>query len=201
MAASKAHIKMRSLEGLRHSYEYKLRQIVRAYEASCASFNEDIDNIGRWPASKPLLMTNDDYQDTFDYLAHLHYEADTSIALIREAFTLALFHYWEKCGQSWLRTPGYRFKKSNTRLTDSGDYVADYETLDLMRMVANTVKHQSAELWKNYPEMFSPLVAHYLEDGFIPPYADLIRLTDEHMKRFITALWNSGPNAKSKAVF
>jgi len=192
---------MRSLEGLRHSYEYKLRQIIRAYEASRASFDEDLNNIGSSPDSKLILMAKDDYQDTFDYLVDLHYEADTAITLIREAFTLALFHYWEKCGQSWLRTPGYRFKKSNTRLTDSGDYLADYETLDLMRMVANTVKHHSAELWRNYPEMFSPLVADYLEDGFTPPYADLIYLTDEHMKRFITALWNSGPNAEAKPVF
>ena len=187
---------MRSLEGFRYSYNVTLNAIVRSYEISRATLDENLQHLDGTP-----IFANGNVEDSLDesyddWAIDKLYEADTSISVIREAFTLVLFHYWEKSAQIWLGDKNYKFSKNHKRLTKDGRYIVDYDNLELMRLVANTIKHHNKALHNNHPEMFDAIIGHYIKENSLPPYGSLIRLTDGDMDNFISALKMSGPNAE-----
>lgn len=186
---------MSKLGRQRWSYNYRLEQIVSAYRASRLSFEGNIKAINNDFERNRESALDNPYADEYeDHLIDQHAEAGEALRLVREAFALVLHHYWERSVLLWLNKSRYLSDKDSETLKDSG-YVVDPE-LDRLRLVANTIKHNSEKLYISHPSMFDASIERWLEDDIEPTYHNFLQLSDADMDAFIGALVKSGPNAK-----
>lgn len=186
---------MSKLGRQRWSYNYRLEQIVSAYRASRSSFESDIKTISKDFEQNRESASENPYADQYeDHLIDLHTEAGEALRLVREAFALVLHHYWERSVMGWLKKSHYDFKKDAETLKSAGYIVGS--DLDRLRLVANTIKHNSEKLYEKYPDMFDKSIERWLEDKIEPTYHNFLQLSDEDMNAFVKALETSGPDAK-----
>lgn len=123
------------------------------------------------------------------------YEVDSTLKLIREAFTITLAHYWERDMNRRLKITHYDEKKVYKYLESKG-LQPDKADLDALRFAANVAKHSGGpsakELFKIRPDLFD--VAHIKMPGSLT-YDNLL-ITDAVVESFFDAVRRSGPQSR-----
>lgn len=113
--------------------------------------------------------------------------------LIREAFVLTLYHYWEKELNALLRIGRGDHLKLMSAIKLNGQLQVDTAGLERLRLIANTIKHNDGHrLYASEPGMFG-LEAKDLEPRDRRGWHNFLRLTDEDILKGIAAVRASGP--------
>ncbi|WP_317215997.1 hypothetical protein [Gluconobacter sp. GP1] len=93
-----------------------------------------------------------------DHLLAMISDAEENLMLLRKAFLVLIYHHWERSAQVWLedlpKKPNH--EKIVTSLQKRGFFIPPQ--LDKLRMIANTIKHNSKcakELYHSNPEYFN----------------------------------------------
>jgi hypothetical protein len=184
-------------------FDNGLSAIKQAYSESRSSMERDKESAKQdWQKHLKRIAAGDDqtlYEDdatgqTFDfgeYIGEQISNADETLRIVREAFLLSLYHYWEKQVRGWMKVKDYKQDKALPWLTAEG-LTPDKNNLDVLRMAANCIKHNNQVLYKRYPKFFdaSRIV------GPTPDLHDALRIDDEHLDVFFHAVRASGPQPR-----
>ena len=130
----------------------------------------------------------DEYIDALnDFLS----EEDMALDLIRQAFLITAFHYWERHVKAWT---GKEYKESESLNELKTHGLAPEETrLHELRLIVNALKHSGGgsakELYALRPDLFDPTT---IKNWGEPTYEGL-RLADSDFERYFEAVRISGP--------
>lgn len=191
-------------------WQFAIRRLRAAYDAARSSIDNDLRDVQSdhdefQAAPKP---DPDDYDEVAAHGAWESHiidrweDAQGALAALKQAFAVILYHTWERHSAEWAEWTGnYRHHRVAPRLTDAGYTVA--KGVHKLNKVANCIKHDSAELWKQkeYRAMFDPLVAAMVAEDIKPDFGRYLILTDADMDEFFVALLESGPPGPPTAGF
>lgn len=181
----------------RYRYNYDVDRMIKAYEASRASFDDEIERVNSFIVAHKEHGDDDEAaRDYADMLGDEHLDATLTLRLVREAYVLTFYHLWEKYALRWMDKKRYDSLLDPQSLQDRG-IIVDPE-IDRMRLTANLIKHRSGALFQKYPDMLEPIARKYIAGGLEPDLYDYLQLTDQDMNLFIDAMKRSGPNAAPK---
>lgn len=179
------------------SYNMGLEAIVRAYRASQATFKAQHDAAGRRFAEYEAKATPEEVLDSDfgELMGEEIYEAEASIRLVREAFAMTLYHFWEKQAAEVLGLTSHLFRDLKAAAAADPRFGIDVPGLNRLRLIANCVKHAGgSELFSLDPTLFDP--------ALIPKTAtsrngwhDALRLRDQDVESAILAVRASGPRS------
>lgn len=188
------------------SYQIGFRGIERAYRESRRTFeNEIADWTARYVEYEvDRAATGAEHEDVWnpDYGAYVGdqiFEAERSLGLVREAFAIILYHFWEKEARSLLGIEDLRPTTVREAVLRDGRFTLDGPGLARLRAIVNCVKHGGGEeLHALDPGMFDP--------DWIPKepkaagwhYA--LRLKDSDLDAAFVAVRSSGPRTRPAAV-
>lgn len=193
----------------RWRYEYALKELRRAYEASRESVDDDRKSISKSMdnhlATKPEIEDEDDqynFEMYQDHLIDLHHETDTALRLIKEGFVVIIYHFWERQALEWytFNKNKYDYGVAYKKLPGEG-YLIDKDGLEKLRKTANVIKHDSSELYGKYKSMFTMDLDEDYKMGAKSGYYPWLSISDEDMDGFFEALLKCGPDAKPQIGF
>ena len=194
---------MRTKDGVRKwRWQFSVRRLREAYCAARSSIDQELAQIDEefTEMQKSPQPDPDDYDEVDsrraweDTLIDRHHDAQSALAAIKQGFVVILYHSWEKHSAEWAAWKNkYRHHHVTARLQKAGYSIN--EGVHKLNKVANCIKHNSSELWKQkaYRSMFEPSAAQILELEGKPDYASHLILTDEDMDAFFVDLESSGP--------
>ena len=183
-------------------FDRGLREIERAYTAARQEFESDQKYAGeKWDefeaSGKDSIIKDPVSGQEFDYEMHLidiNEMAEDGLRMIREAFVLVAYHYWEKQVIGWSKISRYEYKKAYAWL-ERNNFPVQKDTLEVMRETANCIKHDAGRLHDIEPNMFD--AGEVSRFGSTPSWHDALRVEDQHMTEFFDALRKSGPTTTS----
>ena len=189
-------------------FHYGLDMIIAAYRGSTEGPTTEKTRAQKllkvWEGSAEY----DEHPDPEGYSSHLagiHDEAEDALRLIREAFAITLFHFWERQAKGWAGAGShYDHAKITGKLKERG-YAPDEGQLELLQLVANVAKHSAGssarKLYRVRKELFrdprrsgTPYIGH--GDGEEPPYEpvyDDLLVSEPLIESFFEAVRRSGP--------
>jgi len=179
------------------SFNMGLEAIVRAYRASQATFKAQHDAAGRRFAEYEAEATSQEADD-WDFgeqIGEELYEAEVGIRLVREAFAMTLYHFWEKQAAEVLGLTSHYFRTLEAAAAADPRFRIDAPGLNRLRLIANCIKHAGgSELFSLDPTLF--------DAALIPQSAtsrtgwhDALRLRDRDVESAIVAVRASGPRS------
>ncbi len=181
-----------------------MRSIERAYGESRKAFEGEISTWeARWQEHLNSVQANaevvdDEHEgDPFDFGEHVGdmiVDAEESLRLIREAFAMTLYHFWEKTACQLLHVTRYVQDKIFTLADADPRLTVDKAAVNRLRLLVNCIKHDAgADLYAEDPALFdSSLIPELTANhGW---YAAL-KLRDEDLKAAFVAVWASGPKS------
>ena len=190
----------------RWRYEYALKELRRAYEASRESVDNDRKSINKSMddhlATKPEIEDEDEqynFEMYQDRLIDLYHETDTALRLIKEGFVVIIYHFWERQALDWytFNKNKYDYGVAYKKLPVEG-YLIDKDGLEKLRKTANVIKHDSSELYGKHKSMFTMDLDEDYKKGAKSGYYPWLLISDEHMSDFFETLLMCGPDAKPK---
>ena len=144
----------------------------------------------------PQVYTQEDGSPSPDFgdeLYTIEYEAEETSSLIREAFLIALFHFWERQSNLWLGVRGATYNHQSTMgwLQNHG-YTPDEPTIRRLELAANCTKHGPG---KSCDALYA------LDSTFFAPPAvqsmgssrNFVQTTIPMMDKLFNAVRQSGP--------
>jgi len=203
-----------------------LRPLRSAYLAGHASLVAEYDaivgEVKTAVEAREAGLAEPDWQDeeTGQTLPNLEYQtlrgeiAEEALQAHRKAFVLMTFHAWEKHVCDYMEWPEYQGQKGFGDLKANG-WTIDPRGLELLRKVANCIKHDSAELFDFDDSLFGDQLILFGTDGmftkaskgkrvsregFWTNWEDALRLTNEHVLRFFDIVERSGQIASRGAA-
>lgn len=195
-------LKMSAIRGW--MFQEDLRQLRDAYQASRSNpDNRQREAERAWAkleedvaAGVASLAEEDaDGQVVYDYGEHfgeIAAEIQRTQQLVREAFSISLYHFWEREAGRLLGTE-YKPKTGLGELEKLG-LQPNIAGLERLRLVCNVAKHSAGgsadQLYQLHPEMFDTKRMSDFETG--PDYESLI-LSDADMEAFFVVVQESGP--------
>jgi hypothetical protein len=191
-------------------YELGLRSIESAYRESRKSFDAELaDWDGRWKehlaavaAGTEVTVHEDEsgvFSDYGDYVGDMIYVAEGGLGLVREAFALVCYHYWEKQARALLTIKDYEQKKAFAAALKDSRFSVDEAGINELRLIANCIKHDvGRELFQLRPNLFEPSLMPNGNEKL--GWHDALKLTDADIERALAAARSSGPKAKSPAA-
>lgn len=183
-----------------------MRSIERAYGESRKAFEGEIAAWeARWQAHLALVQAkaatgvveDEDEGDPFDYGEHVGemiFDAEEGLRLIREAFAMTLYHFWEKTACRLLRVT--RYVQDKIFLLADGDprLTVDKAGVNRLRLIANCIKHDTGDdLYAEEPALFDPSLIP--EPTAKYGWYSALKLRDEDLKAAFAAVWASGPKS------
>ncbi len=188
----------------RWRYDYALKELRRAYEASREAVDADRTSLNKRMdehiATKPEIEDDDDqynFEMFQDRLIDLHTDTEGALRLIKEGFVMIIYHFWEKQAITW-----YTFNKNKynsgiayNKLPGEG-YLIDKKGLEKLRKAANVIKHDSEELYGSHKHMFTMNLDEDYKEGAKSGYYSWLEITDDVMDEFFETLRKCGPAAK-----
>jgi hypothetical protein len=114
--------------------------------------------------------------------------------LVREAFVIALFHFWERQANRWLGVSRYDEKAAIELLIGLGRN-PDKAALNLLMNLANCLKHGSSDKPKGACNLLMASHSELLEEVDGLPGADNLRINDALVAHLFKAVLRSGPTA------
>lgn len=183
-------------------FQLGLRTIEQAYRSSKDAFERDLAKTeAEWRrmASVPADEETDDVEYYRDHLTDDAFDAEQGSRLMREAFALAAYHYWEKEMCLHLSITG-KDAKSHANIIEvvvkDGRIEPDRAGLDRLRLIANTIKHGLGQpLYDKAPALFADEARHLEKDDRHGWHA-LLRLRDADVQAGFAAVRASGPGQK-----
>jgi hypothetical protein len=138
---------------------------------------------------------NEAYLDLGEHIGEMVNEAEDGLRLVREAFALSLYHYWEKKACELLNIKDYRQGAVFAAAKQDPRFEIDEPGIDRLRLIANCIKHDKGKpLYEAEPSMFA---ASWIFDPEGPHgWHDPLRLRDEDVEKGFSAVRSSGPKAK-----
>ena len=185
-------------------FQEDLRQLQDAYKASRSNSDSRMQRAEQeWAkleedvAAGVASFTEEDEDgqviyDQSDHFGEIAAEIERVQQLVREAFAISLYHFWEReAGR--LMGKQYRPKSSLSELKQLG-LCPDFAGLERLRLVCNVAKHSAGssadQLHQLHPEMFDTKRMADFETG--PDYESLI-LADADIDAFFSVVRKSGP--------
>lgn len=184
-------------------FESGLREIGRAYKASRTEFDADMKDATERYAKLEAEGGEDSYSEDpqtgqryyyAEHLIDLNFQAEESLRLLREAFALVLYHYWEKEVIRWQGAKRYDYEKAYKWLKRNA-FSIDEAGLERMRETANTIKHNVGRLHAIDASMFD--AGDLARSAGDPDWHGALRLEDKHIDDFFATLRASAPTAAS----
>lgn len=164
--------------------EKQWRDLEQKVGAGQASFIEE-DEEGR------IIIDYGD--DAYTQLSEL----DSFLTLLRETFTIALFHLWERHILRIINLKSYNENEVFTFLEVAG-LNPDKANLKSLRLAANVAKHSEGksanELLSHQPDMFD--VAEMDKWKALPSH-EYLKISDVHVKRFFASVRSMRPELKT----
>lgn len=183
-----------------------MRSIERAYGESRKAFEGEIaDWEARWQEhltsghtnAEGGLVDDEDGGDPFDYGEHVGemiFDAEEGLRLIREAFAMTLYHFWEKTACRLLGVTWYAQDKIFTLADADPRLTVDKSGLNRLRLIVNCIKHDTGlDLYADDPALF--------DLGLIPEptakygWSSALKLRDQDLNAAFAAVWASGPKS------
>lgn len=176
-------------------------EIVRsAFRASIATMTEANERAKQ--AHMDYAMSGEDdseYEDgalvrsTLHELSYAELEASIAVRVVREAFIMSAFHYWERSARGWTGLHGKRQNFPDLRDAVSKQYTL-HPRLEHLNTLNNLLKHNSQEkaeqLFIDWPEVFRPPFQSATQKaGLIP----ILSISDYHVEEAFEAVSASGP--------
>lgn len=191
-------------------------RLERSFEAACDPFVREIGAVNAKAArfqqqvergEAAWIVEHDGWQrDRGEEMSEEIDAAEDSLLTLRKAFTILLYHEWEKQAQLWFKHNG---RPSGTEI-EAGVVAAGLPvspTIDEIRLLVNTMKHNSIKfgpkLYERRGDFFKP---NFDPDELNPftnqprtnvDYDDAIILNDAHLAEFFKAVRASGPDTHS----
>ncbi|MEG8028975.1 hypothetical protein [Sphingomonas aerolata] len=195
------------LGAARWRWNFVVSRLKDAYEAACYSLDKELRKLEKdhknWQRSGPPDPSDPDEVESHanegEWIGESFVETEHALQLVRQGFAVVLFHSWERHALDWAR--------KWTGWKDDSDYNHHYVTNRLKRdgfiidaglhklnKVANCIKHDDAELWKEDQSMFDPLMAYLIDNDIKPDYGRHLRLSEIVMQNLLKSLSESGPS-------
>jgi len=183
-------------------YSIGIDGLARAYHASMKAFDAEKSSIeSDWQlhlaavaAGTAETFVEDDINNTYfdygEYTGELLDNVEDGKRHIREAFAIALYHYWEK-KSAYLLKMKYEIQKTLTSAKAAG-WKPNEDIINRMRLVANCIKHDS----KSSADLNSIDPSYFDQATIQHGWHDALRLTDAHLESFIQAVKEGGPPMK-----
>ena len=183
------------------SFHNGIDEIERAYlaarrepEIQIGKLEAESDRLKAQVASGELTEIDPrDAEDFEEHLNELYAESFYTIDLIREAFAIALFHYWERVAKRWMSGgPDWQYKSREVgNFLERGGYKPNRYELRRLELIANVVKHSQGRSAK---ELFE-LDARLFKKATIESEAsyESLELTDDIFSSLLAAVRSSGP--------
>jgi hypothetical protein len=178
-----------------------------AYQTSRKAFEDQISALhARWQEHQAAVeagnaVTVEENEETgayFDFGEHIGemvHEAEEGLRLVREAFVLSLYHYWEKKACELLHIKHYTQDAVFAAAKQHSRLDIDEPGIDRLRRIANCIKHDKGKtLFKEEAGMFEAGRVVDPEDPL--GWHDALQLRDEDVENGFTAVRSSGPKAK-----
>ncbi len=147
---------------------------------------------GELPADTDGDESHPSTKETFDdFVAELIMEVDLAEALIRNAFAIALFHFWERQSNTWLGVDAYDHGKVIAYLHERGGK-PDEATIRILWKLANCLKHGPGKACNALKVLAPHLLAKNLEEKAFPSDTDFV-LQDKDIEQFFEAVLRAGP--------
>jgi hypothetical protein len=183
-------------------FEYGFEELFRAYRTALSAAiqsginaEETVRKRHRLGADEPIppVTHDDDGFPLFDFweeVGEINDEADSTTNIIRIAFLIALFHFWEKHSNRWVRRSSYDHAAVMVWLKGQGGRPNE-DLIKELELAANCAKHGPGwscdELCRRRPDLFGQttfrLGAHNL------------KIDEATLDSFFEAVRSSGPKA------
>lgn len=190
-------------------FHHGLDMLLHAYRTSNSQPKRDRERVGReWKSLLASIENEDvasDAEGNRNRLIDLDATSKVAMKLIREAFVISLFHFWEREAQALVGAKGYKHERVMSALVNRG-LSPECETLHTLQLVANVAKHSAGssatKLYEKRPDLFidavaaGPLQISYKDDevapAFVPGYESLV-VSAGLLDTFFEAVRRSGP--------
>lgn len=194
------------------AFKSKVDRLEMAFAAAGASFRAEVELVERDAVDFQQKVeageaaweqtTDDGYHYSYgDDLVDRRDEANDALSTLRTAFTFLIYHQWERSAQRWTRQSGSPNHAELVNASKAAGIPLDEPGLETMRLLVNTLKHNSAtagsQLHTRRSDLFDPTFdpnANHPLTGKPPTaidWADQVRLTDENMDEFIEVVRKS----------
>lgn len=136
--------------------------------------------------------------DWGELIGEIENDAHSSKALVRTAFVIALFHFWERETNRWRQVNGKTYDHQATMLWLAGKGLTpDDVTLHELELVAHCAKHGPGRSC-NQLAALRPDLFDLTQFAQAVPSDSNLQITDHLATRFFDAVANSGPTLRSK---
>jgi hypothetical protein len=188
-----------SIDGIRKwRWQFATQRLRDAYDASRSALDDTLRRLERedaqWKATKPDMSDPDEkdaHEAWLDHIIDRFDEAQSALETIKQGFAVILYHSWEKHAIDWVDWKGKYHHGHVTGRLKAKSYLID-PGVHKLRKVANTIKHDSNELWLEDQTMFKAIVGQIIADGGRPEFARFIQISDDQLNGFFDALMASG---------
>jgi hypothetical protein len=185
---------MREREWAAFIFKFGLDQVRSGFRAAIDGCDEQADAACR--RCEDFLENNSNFSedspedDEFQELSHAEWLASKAKSVIREAFVLSAFHYWERSMRSWCNFDGNSFDNLKNRCDEAG-YSSD-PRLKNVNHLCNLIKHDNAKysekLAGEWGDLFEEL-PHKIKQKT----EWILALTDDHVVEIFDIVARSGP--------
>ena len=191
-------------------FEIGFKEVSIAYRASVMALERQRMDAEQFTRSRlglepdqPIPQDESDpdgptFSDFFwEEVGEFEQEADGALDIVRIAFLIGLFHFWERQSNRWVDTKHYDHERVMEWLRQHGQK-PDKEALSDLKLAANCAKHGPGQsctgLYNRRPDLFEAG-----EDNASPtfePNDQTLRITAETLKEFFDAARAAGPKAR-----
>lgn len=197
-----------SLDPIESAYKAGVEYLNRKFEAAEQDYEELIRTAKE--EGRDLYQFDEETGQGFDVGEHTYYQQvviENALQAHRQAFAIMIHHAWEKHVCFILRVHEYRYANAYGELGKKHGLSIDRQRLERLRLTANCIKHESAELYDHHPEMFDGKELHLFDAGLKPSeqkedkrvskdgmrgdWEDALRISDVDISDFIDAVWKS----------
>jgi hypothetical protein len=196
-----------ALEPIRGAYKAGKEALTTQYAVAVKKYDEFLAQVETGEVD--AIWEDEETGQTFDHGEYILADqliAESALQSHRQAFAIMIHHVWEKHVCYALKAPEYQCNKAYGELAKKG-WPIDKPRLERLRMTANVVKHESAELYDHHPQMFVESELHVFESGLPPQkrktiktiskeglrgnWLEALNLTDEDIADFIDTVRKS----------
>lgn len=134
--------------------------------------------------------------DEADVLMHRSLQAEDALNILRKAFTIVLYHHWERSVREWVKS---KHAKHDTLVTAALAIGQPTDPLvNDLRTLVNTLKHNN-EVWGKplhtaRPDLFK---GEFKITQTNPDWYDAIEVSGPALLAFFDAVSSSGPNTNT----
>lgn len=157
---------------------------------------------GQEPSKEQAHDGWSDHDQFWEDVGAVEWDSENAVESIREAFVIALFHFWERSANGWCVVNSYDEEKTFAELKAIGRQ-PDEGRLRVLRLLANCLKHGPSskpagacnQLYSECPHLF--LETPDTRSKQRPPSNEHLQISNELVDELFQAVRQSGPPATS----